>query len=673
MRKYSLLLLFFLTLVSGVFAQLPGVSRHGSVKSSGDVFIDRYGEKVVYPRLNQYGQILYYAPLVVTDSVKLSDTVVTTACFYGEVVFDGWSSVLTCGFDYAASLDFSGSQRVACVAGVGRMDVRVSGLSYNQQYYVRAFATNRYGTSFADTLSFHTTVGPVKIASAQAEIQTPYSFDVAVLLEERGGLPVSGNIAIFADEACHHLVAEEPVENLTSNQVVRPFSDLEPATTYYTRAILSNGLFSDTVFLKVRTPSDLVLSIEADKASSVSLCTGGTSVTYTAVLMGLDRNKPYYDFHWTVSTGDGAVHDTAFSVSYETAGAYVISVKAFYGKDTIVASVEQTITPRSGNSSFYVCTNEFLNTAEATTTNIASIRWLDESREVVAATKSVKLPTGYYTVECTDGYGCVLSKEVYVGKKRLSCVVENSLGGNESGHFEDGVWKIDSVSDEDGYWYAVTQIGNLCWLRQNLRTRHLPSTHQDLLGTGYSGSPDMYYLITTPAYVYNPDVTPYEGAKYTWCAAVDVQYTSYNNTCHFPNQHRGICPEGWHLPQKKEVWEVVDTMLHLYCEGVDAMPAVGRDNGVYVAQNTPISNMFWRTCYESLASPAYPESLYDATHLSFSTTLNTTEIWLIDLSPAEMSAQTLCLSQSYTGVSIGVGIRTLTYLPVRCVRDYPEE
>lgn len=667
MKRYGLLFMFFLALVSDALAQLPGVSQYGTVKTGGEVFVNSYGERVEYPRLNQYGQILYYTPLVSMDSVRLSDTIITTACFYGEVIFDGWSPVWSCGFDYDTTPDLSGYQRVLCIAGVGEMVAGVSELAYNQKYYVRGFAVNQQGTSFTDTVSFHTEVGPVAIESAQTENNTPYSFDVTVQLGERGGLPVFGNIALFSDEEYQHLVVDESVENITSSQIVMAFHGLEPATTYYARAVLTNGLFSDTISLQVHTPSDLVLTIEADKASSVPLCTGGTTVTYSAVLNGSDRNKPYYDFLWTSLTSAETVHDTMCTVLYDTVGTYEVSVKAFYGEDTIAASVEQVIRLRSGTSSFYVCTNEFLNTAEATTTNIASIRWRDENGNEVATTNSVKLPTGYYTVECIDNYGCMLSKEVYVGKKKLSCVISDTPGSHESARFENGAWKIDSISDEDGYWYAVTQIGNLCWLRQNLRTRHLPSTHQDLLTMGNSSQPIMKYADGTV--VYDPESTPFYGALYTWCAAVDVPYVGYNYEYNFPRQHRGLCPQGWHIPNKDEIWEIVDTMLNLCCKGVNYMPAVGTFQA-YVAQNTPINDMMRTCCYDSYSNPSYPKEIYDAFNLSLPREQSANHrFWLIDLAEAELSALAFYVTNQ-PGVMIGIGIRSVTYMPVRCVRDY---
>ena len=669
MRGFFLLTIFVTVFLLGAFAQLPGVNRYGVFRDSGSEFVSRHGGVVDYPSLNRYGQILHYAPIVVMDSVSLSSTSVTTARFYGAVVFNGWSPLMSCGFDYAASPDFAGYQRVDCALGEkGTIIAEIEGLSFNQQYFVRSFARNLYGISYADTFSFHTTVGPVEIESVRAFISGPYSFDVSVLLRERGGLPVSGELDVFADEGYQNLVLTEPVGTIVADSVKKTFSDLAPSTVYYVQAVLTNGVFSDTVRFQVRTPSDLVLTLESDAAASVSLCTGGTEVVYKATLSGTDRNKPLYHFLWSVSSGSGVPQDTTFTVLYGAAGSYVVSAKAVYGEDTIAASRNQGIRARSGSSSFYVCTNEFLNTAEATTTNIASICWLDANRDTVGTTNSVKLPTGNYTVECTDTYGCRLSKEVYIGKKQLSCTVSDMPGSHESARWEEGVWKIDSISDEDGYWYAVTQIGNQCWLRQNLRTRHLPSTHQDILGTGNSYIPDMMY--NNSSYVYDPESTPYYGAVYNWCAAVDVPFCYRNNSefTNYTNHRQGMCPAGWHIPCKADVWEMVATVLNICCEGVDYMPALGID-GRYVAQNTIINHMMLSCCYDSYSNPAYPREIYDAVNLTLPEELTSLKFWIVDLHPADYTGYAFTVSRTKAGVSVGNAPRYGQQIPVRCIRD----
>lgn len=673
-KRIGIFICFAVLFFGQVDAQVPGLTRSGANRVGDTLFLDQYGGEVPYPRLSPNGQILYYPPLVVLDSMRMTSD--HAAVFYGTIPFDGWSPVLSRGFDYGVRLDFSPSERVTVAGTTGSFETEISGTLHNRDYYVRPFAVNAYGTTYGAVASFRTAVGPVVLDTLLLGALTSTDAEITVKITDNGGAPLTAEVVAFFDEDDQDTAAYGTLPNTTGMIAVVPLSGLLPATDYFVRAVLTNGRFSDTLRLRFHTPSDLDLSIGASGNPTTYLCTGGTTIVYTAMLSGTDPHKPLYQFRWTSSAGPELVGDTVYNVLYETEGNYTVTVDAFYGVDTLTATFTQVISPRSGTASFYVCTEELKNTAEATTTGIASIRWLNEDRDIVATTKSVKLPTGYYTVECTDGYGCILSKEVFVGKRKLSCIISDTPGSHESARFEDGVWKIDSISDVDGYWYTVTQIGRLCWLRQNLRTRHMPSTHQDLLGTGSDVLPDMYYKGNT--YVYDPETTPYYGAFYNWAAAVDVSRSeSLSSTySYFTSQRQGICPEGWHLPNKREIWEIVDTLLHLCCEGVDLMPAPGTED-LFVAQNTPIKYMVIDYCYDSFANLAYPREIYDASNLSltdYSRTIR--KFWLVDPGLANYAGCAFAVppvNMANQGCSVSLAIRKGEFLAVRCVRNYPEE
>ena len=120
-----------------------------------------------------------------------------------------------------------------------------------------------------------------------------------------------------------------------------------------------------------------------------------------------------------------------------------------------------------------------------------------------------------------------------------------------------------TVTDHEGNVYATVQIGNQCWMRDNLRTATSPSTGTYLVpaaGTGctYTGK---------QAFWYNNDSATYApmnyGLLYNWNAAMDTFNTSYGETSvdssssnavsvSFPCNRRGICPTGWHLPSDEE-------------------------------------------------------------------------------------------------------------------------
>ena len=123
--------------------------------------------------------------------------------------------------------------------------------------------------------------------------------------------------------------------------------------------------------------------------------------------------------------------------------------------------------------------------------------------------------------------------------------------------------EAQTVTDHEGNVYATVQIGNQCWMRDNLRTTTSPST-----GTYLIPAADVDYTYTGKhARWYNNDSAMYApmnyGLLYNWNAAVDTFNTAYgetsvNTSCSdavyvtFTGHRRGICPAGWHLPSDAE-------------------------------------------------------------------------------------------------------------------------
>ena len=128
-----------------------------------------------------------------------------------------------------------------------------------------------------------------------------------------------------------------------------------------------------------------------------------------------------------------------------------------------------------------------------------------------------------------------------------------------------------TVTDHEGNVYATVQIGNQCWMRDNLRTTTSPSTGTYLIpsaGTGYT-------YTGKQAFWYNNDSATYApqnyGLLYNWNAAVDTFNTAYGETSvntsssnavsvTFNGHRRGICPVGWHLPSDAE-WNTMEATV----------------------------------------------------------------------------------------------------------------
>lgn len=186
-----------------------------------------------------------------------------------------------------------------------------------------------------------------------------------------------------------------------------------------------------------------------------------------------------------------------------------------------------------------------------------------------------------------------------------SCGV-SSVRANETG----GNGTITAVRDHQNNSYAVVQIGNQCWLKENMRCTTSPTT-----GVNMVENPAVqanmsatvrraYYYDNNPANAANG-----YGLLYNWPAAMDGSTTA---------GARGICPEGWHLPTDAEWTTLMNTAVSIYQPGVTPSPAFSTA-GANRGENTAISAMLsggmdWRTDDSGEATPGnYSHALRNVT------------------------------------------------------------
>ncbi len=148
------------------------VTASGELGNSGSdlEFLNESGGLTRFPRLSDAGELLYYPPLVTTDSV--TNITSTSAAVYGNILFNGWyENVQEQGFQLSTTADFSGSVttqaitpdnpysdcELPCMGNV--YSFIFTGLTPTTTYYVRTYATNERGTAYGDTLQFTTPFG----------------------------------------------------------------------------------------------------------------------------------------------------------------------------------------------------------------------------------------------------------------------------------------------------------------------------------------------------------------------------------------------------------------------------------------------------------------------------------------------------------------------------------
>lgn len=106
-----------------------------------------------------------------------------------------------------------------------------------------------------------------------------------------------------------------------------------------------------------------------------------------------------------------------------------------------------------------------------------------------------------------------------------------------------------TLTDFDGNTYRTVQIGEQCWMRENLRTKHYADGSIIISGDDSSSDIPYYYHVNSN---YVNDFT--YGLLYNWKAVMGNSASSSSN----PSNVQGICPNGWHVPSDAEWTQMTD-------------------------------------------------------------------------------------------------------------------
>lgn len=126
-----------------------------------------------------------------------------------------------------------------------------------------------------------------------------------------------------------------------------------------------------------------------------------------------------------------------------------------------------------------------------------------------------------------------------------------NLSGGPSIDLERACPGTPILTDVDGNVYKTLQLGNQCWMRENLRTTRYADSTLIPLSTSTSLSS------TTEPYRFVPNgrasnIHTY-GFLYNWAAVMHGEPASASN----PSNVQGVCPTGWHVPSSAEWSELL--------------------------------------------------------------------------------------------------------------------
>ena len=268
------------------------------------------------------------APTVMTTGI--SNVAHTTATLNGSVIYSGGSTVAARGFCLGTEQNPTiESTTVSCGSGEGIFSANMQNLTSATTYYVRAYATNVWGTSYGEQQTFTTLTEHAPTVEITAATDIDYtSFTCG------GDVTDSGTYAVTARGICY---ATTPDPVMTGDHVhmgngtgtfSTTLTDLAQETTYFVRAYAVNAVgvsYSTSITVTTLTPSAPMVT--TDSVSIYNVCTGtvsadggapvtqrgfcyarhpaptvndsvalveGTTGSFTATLRGLTMDLPYY-------------------------------------------------------------------------------------------------------------------------------------------------------------------------------------------------------------------------------------------------------------------------------------------------------------------------------------------------------------------------------------------
>ena len=148
-----------------------------------------------------------------------------------------------------------------------------------------------------------------------------------------------------------------------------------------------------------------------------------------------------------------------------------------------------------------------------------------------------------------------------------------------------------TLTDIDDNTYQTVQLGDQCWMKENLRTTHYADgTPLDVDSTNQYSYQTAYYYIPNN----DTNIVSIYGLLYNWAAVMGS--TNVNTS---DNSLQGICPDGWHLPD--------DVEWHRLIQYVSSKSACLCNNDQQAIAKAMASTTGWQTSTDSCTVGWSPE------------------------------------------------------------------
>ena len=508
-----------------------------------------------------------------SKSVTVSDPQVTAASITGTTnICTGTGTTLTANATAStgATLTYQWYKNNVAISGATNSTLATGNLTADATYRCEIKAVQGGCESTASNPTANVTVIVPTLASATI---TPSSADIC-----------AGQTASFTASGTGN-------NGTLSYQWKQGSTNLATTAAYTTPALSSNTTYtcvvtntyngctisqSENVTVNVYTPSTGTLTLP------------GTSVCYnnnTTLTVTASGNNGTLSYQWSTGGSD---------ISGETSSSYTTP--------NLTAATNYTVYVTATITSPITCTATSNVTA---TVNVAGPYTTSDTIEIC----NCQLPYTFTITKGSDTWTETWTTENYLTNPTRSHNFHTQFGCDSTVYLTLKTWdaahetptvcsninrfntneqhtgtNLTAVSDYDGNSYKVVQIGNQCWLKENLRSTHFADGRA--LTAVYSNSQgnrdDIYYALSNPsatiystgpcdaALTFDQHTAKY-GLLYNWYTAMGT------NTPDFDMHNvQGICPNGWHLPDTTE-WHTLEASIGI----TDVHPA----NDAFIGNN----------------------------------------------------------------------------------------
>lgn len=240
-------------------------------------------------------------PTIATSSI--TDITYTSAKTGGNVTSDGGAVVTERGVCYSTSSNPTiSNSKVSFGSGTGSFKANLTALLDGTTYYVRAYATNKKGTSYGEQKIF-TTNAYLK-PTVQTYSATNISYTSAILggnVTSDGGTSVTERGVVYSTSATPTTSNSKKIEGSGTGSFSVNLTGLSNNTTYYVRAYAINkkgtNYGSQVSFTTVSYTTPNVTTTSANNISDITATVGGNitsdgglSVTERGVVYSTSQN-----------------------------------------------------------------------------------------------------------------------------------------------------------------------------------------------------------------------------------------------------------------------------------------------------------------------------------------------------------------------------------------------